>query len=49
MSRLHWSVPDPVAIGSARAFERAYEELAERITPLSSTPSSTPTTKGNQQ
>ena len=49
MTRLHWSVPDPVAIGSARAFERAYEELAERITPLSSTTPSTPTTKGNQQ
>jgi len=48
MSRLHWSVPDPVAIGSTRAFERAYEELAERISPLAVAKHPT-TTKGNQQ
>ena len=48
MSRLHWSVPDPVAIGSARAFERAYEEIAERISPLAAAQHPT-TTKGIQQ
>jgi len=28
---LHWSVPDPVAAGTAAAFEHAFELLAERI------------------
>ena len=28
---LHWSVPDPVADGSAAAFDRAVAEMAERI------------------
>ncbi len=27
----HWSIPDPVAIGSARAFDRVIEELEQRI------------------
>ena len=29
--RLHWSVPDPVRIGTDKAFEAAYADLAERI------------------
>jgi len=29
--RLHWSVPDPVPAGTAAAFERAFEELADRV------------------
>jgi ArsR family transcriptional regulator, arsenate/arsenite/antimonite-responsive transcriptional repressor / arsenate reductase (thioredoxin) len=29
--RLHWSVPDPVRAGSDTAFDRAYEQLAERV------------------
>ena len=28
---LHWSVPDPVASGSLRAFRRAFAEIAERV------------------
>ena len=48
LSRLHWSVPDPVAIGSARAFERAYEEIAERISPLAAAKIPR-TTKGHRQ
>ena len=29
--RLHWSVPDPVRVGTAEAYERAYEELEGRV------------------
>jgi protein-tyrosine-phosphatase/DNA-binding transcriptional ArsR family regulator len=29
--RLHWSVPDPVRIGTDAAFEAAYTDLADRI------------------
>lgn len=32
---LHWSVPDPVAVGTLAAFDSAYDELAGRITVLS--------------
>ena len=28
---VHWSVPDPVPVGGARAFEDAYEEITDRI------------------
>ncbi len=28
---LHWSVPDPVRVGSADAFDAAYEELSRRV------------------
>ena len=28
---LHWSVPDPVADGSDRAFRSAFDEIAERV------------------
>jgi protein-tyrosine-phosphatase/DNA-binding transcriptional ArsR family regulator len=33
-SWLHWSVDDPVAIGTAHAFDRTVDELRERITAL---------------
>jgi protein-tyrosine-phosphatase len=33
-ARLHWSVPDPVRVGTARAFEAAYDDLARRVTRL---------------
>lgn len=29
--RLHWSVPDPVRMDTAAAFERAYEEIEQRV------------------
>jgi protein-tyrosine-phosphatase/DNA-binding HxlR family transcriptional regulator len=29
--RLHWSVPDPVPVGTAAAFERAYREIEQRV------------------
>jgi len=32
---LHWSIPDPVRIGTARAFDAAVAELRQRITTLS--------------
>jgi ArsR family transcriptional regulator, arsenate/arsenite/antimonite-responsive transcriptional repressor / arsenate reductase (thioredoxin) len=31
---LHWSVPDPVAVGTARAFDATVEELRRRINSL---------------
>lgn len=31
---LHWSVPDPVRVGTAAAFDAAYDEIADRITVL---------------
>ncbi|MGT2460820.1 metalloregulator ArsR/SmtB family transcription factor [Sinomonas atrocyanea] len=33
--RLHWSVPDPVGVGTPAAFEAAFCEIAERVTDLS--------------
>ena len=33
-SRLHWSVPDPVRVGTAAAFDDAYDEIARRVTHL---------------
>jgi ArsR family transcriptional regulator, arsenate/arsenite/antimonite-responsive transcriptional repressor / arsenate reductase (thioredoxin) len=30
-SDLHWSIPDPVAIGTKAAFDRAFDELAVRV------------------
>ena len=32
--RLHWSVPDPVRIGTDAAFERAWEIIEDRVTRL---------------
>ncbi|MEU4765994.1 helix-turn-helix domain-containing protein [Actinosynnema sp. NPDC023794] len=29
--RLHWSVPDPAAVGTPAAFDTAYRDLADRI------------------
>uniref|UniRef100_UPI003899B547 arsenate reductase/protein-tyrosine-phosphatase family protein n=1 Tax=Pigmentiphaga litoralis TaxID=516702 RepID=UPI003899B547 len=33
--RLHWSVPDPVAVGTPAAFEAAFSQIAERVKDLS--------------
>ena len=30
-ARLHWSVPDPVPVDTAAAFEPAYEEIEQRV------------------
>jgi protein-tyrosine-phosphatase len=30
-ARLHWSVPDPVRVGTAAAFEEAYEQLEQQV------------------
>lgn len=30
-ARLHWSVPDPVLVDTSAAFERAYEEIEQRV------------------
>jgi protein-tyrosine-phosphatase len=35
--RLHWSVPDPVRVGTEAAFEAAYTELAGRVERLAPT------------
>ncbi len=32
--RQHWSVPDPVRVGTDDAFDRAYDDLARRVTRL---------------
>jgi protein-tyrosine-phosphatase/DNA-binding transcriptional ArsR family regulator len=32
--QLHWSVPDPVRIGTTRAFDHAYDDLARRVARL---------------
>src|SRR5205823_4774391 len=29
--RLHWSIPDPVRVGTDAAFEAAYTDLARRV------------------
>ena len=29
--RLHWSVPDPVRVGTVEAFEAAYAEISDRV------------------
>ena len=35
---LHWSVPDPVAVGTAAAFDRTVEVLRDRIVQLAGAP-----------
>ncbi len=30
-TRLHWSVPDPAAVGTDAAFDRAFADLADRV------------------
>ena len=37
--RLHWSVPDPVPIGTQAAFDTAFEDIACRNTGTARTPS----------
>jgi protein-tyrosine-phosphatase len=44
---LHWSIPDPVESGRARAFDAALAELDRRITALS--PSSMPEPRGDRR
>ncbi|MBO0847069.1 MAG: helix-turn-helix domain-containing protein [Nocardioides sp.] len=34
LSRLHWSIPDPVPLGTESAFEHAYSDLAGRVADL---------------
>ena len=33
-ARLHWSIPDPVRVGSDAAFDRAFDELSRRAVDL---------------
>jgi len=40
---LHWSVPDPVAVGTPEAFEKAYEVVAGRVVRLAETVTGTET------
>lgn len=35
-ARLHWSIPDPVRVGSDAAFDRALDELTQRVGDLAS-------------
>lgn len=34
IARLHWSVPDPVRVGTAAAFDAAYDDLSSRVAHL---------------
>ena len=34
LSRLHWSILDPVRVGTVPAFDNAYEEIANRVAEL---------------
>ena len=34
MVRLHWSIPDPVPVGTRAAFEDAYADIQRRIQQL---------------
>jgi protein-tyrosine-phosphatase len=36
-NRLHWSVPDPVRVGTDEAFEHALELIQERVDRLAAT------------
>jgi protein-tyrosine-phosphatase len=40
--RLHWSVPDPVPVGTDDAFDAAFEDIARRIDGLSARLTGTP-------
>jgi ArsR family transcriptional regulator, arsenate/arsenite/antimonite-responsive transcriptional repressor / arsenate reductase (thioredoxin) len=31
---IHWSVPDPVPVGTSAAFDAAYDDLAHRVSEL---------------
>lgn len=35
--RLHWSIPDPIRVGTDTAFDAAYDEIARRISALAGT------------
>ena len=35
-NELHWSVPDPVRVGTPAAFDAAYDEIESRVTALAS-------------
>lgn len=37
LPRLHWSIPDPVRVGTDEAFDAAYDEITRRIQTLSDT------------
>ncbi|MEU4744668.1 helix-turn-helix domain-containing protein [Actinosynnema sp. NPDC023658] len=43
--RLHWSVPDPAAVGTEEAFDDAYRHLADRVDRLA--PAVRPATEGS--
>lgn len=53
LSRLHWSLPDPVEVGTRAAFESTYQELIERMRPLITRSTTSvkqqPTTKSKEQ
>lgn len=34
VTRLHWSIPDPVRVGTAAAYDAAYDEIAARVVDL---------------
>lgn len=36
LSQLHWSIPDPVRVGTGQAFDTAFEEIANRVGGLAS-------------
>ena len=38
LSRLHWSIPDPVRVGTDEAFDAAYDEITRRVRTLSRSP-----------
>jgi ArsR family transcriptional regulator, arsenate/arsenite/antimonite-responsive transcriptional repressor / arsenate reductase (thioredoxin) len=37
LPRLHWSIPDPVRIGTDAAFDAAYDDISRRIDVLATT------------
>ena len=36
LPRLHWSIPDPVRVGTDAAFDAAYDDISRRIDVLAS-------------
>ena len=40
--RLHWSVADPVRVGTPAAFERAYSEIERRVDRLAGAVAASP-------
>ena len=40
----HWSVPDPVAVGTDAAFDAAYDDIAGRVADLAPRLNATPAT-----